>query len=358
MKVAVAMSGGVDSSVAAALLKDRGCEVSGVTMRICNEADFPEKSGHHGCYGPGEEDDIEDVRRVAEDLGITSYTFDLIDVYRTEVLDYFRREYRAGKTPNPCLRCNSTVKLGALLRQAEESGIEFDYFATGHYARTDYDENNQRYLLKKAKDSVKDQSYFISMLSQEQLSRLILPIGDYTKAEVRELAASFNLLTRDKPESQDFIAGGYSSLIEPMPPGPILDKENNILGEHRGILNYTVGQRKGLGIQAKKPLYVTEIDAENNAIIVGTIDEAHGDEFTASGLNWIAIEKLERPVQVKAKIRNAHQAAEATVTPVEDDSVFVKFKEPQRAITPGQAAVFYDGDIVLGSGTIERWRKQ
>ena len=356
MKVAVAMSGGVDSSVAAALLKDRGHEVSGVTMRICNKADFAEKSSQHGCYGPGEKESIEDARRVAEDLGIPSRTFDLVDVYRTEVLDYFEREYRAGKTPNPCLICNCKVKFGALLRQAEESGIEFDYFATGHYARTGYDANNRRYLLKQAKDSAKDQSYFISMLSQQQLSRLILPIGDYTKAEVREIAADFNLVTRDKPESQDFVAGGYSSLIEPMPPGPIMDRQKNILGEHRGITRYTVGQRKGLGIQTKKPLYVTEIDAENNAIIVGTIEEAYSDEFTVSGLNWIAIEKLEQPVQAKVKIRNAHQAAAATLTPVEDDSVLVKFEKPQRAITPGQAAVFYSKDIVLGSGVIERRR--
>jgi len=354
VKVVVAMSGGVDSSVAAALLKDRGYEVSGAAMRVWDSEAFPAKETGYGCYGPGEKEHLEDARQVAQALDIPFHTFDLIKEYKTEVLDYFSREYRAGRTPNPCLRCNCRVKFGALPRRVRDSGIEFDYFATGHYARTGYDENNRRYLLKKAKDVHKDQSYFISSLSQEQLSRLLLPIGDYTKDETRKMAADFNLVTSDKPESQDFIAGGYSSFIGTAPPGPILDKQQNVLGEHRGIPFYTVGQRKGLGVQAKEPLYVTEIDPENNAITVGTREEAYHDEFTASGLNWIAIEKLEQPIKAKAKIRYAHPEAEATVTPVTEDSVFVKFEKPQRAITPGQAAVFYQGDIVLGSGTIER----
>ncbi|MFC2070934.1 tRNA 2-thiouridine(34) synthase MnmA [Chloroflexota bacterium] len=356
MKVLVAMSGGVDSSVAAALLKDSGYEVSGITMKICNEEDFSVKVHYHSCYGPGEEEDIEDARQVADALGIPFHTFDLIDEYKTEVLDYFRREYQSGKTPNPCLRCNSRIKFGTLFERALDNGIEFDYFASGHYARTDYDESNKRYLLKKAKDVKKDQSYFISLLSQEQLSRLLLPIGDYTKVEIRKMATDFNLVTRDKPESQDFIAGGYSSLIGESPSGQILDKQGNILGEHRGIPFYTVGQRKGLGVQTKDPLYVTEIDSENNTIIVGNREESFHDEFTASGLNWIAIEKPEQPLKAQVKIRHAHTAADATLTPMEEDKVFVKFEKPQRAIAPGQAAVFYRDEIVLGSGTIEKER--
>ncbi|MFC1921257.1 tRNA 2-thiouridine(34) synthase MnmA [Chloroflexota bacterium] len=358
VKVLLAMSGGVDSSVAAALLKDKGYEVSGITMRICSDEDFSSKRTQHGCYGPGEKDDIEDARNVAESLGIPFHTFDLIDEYKTEVLDYFLREYQSGKTPNPCLRCNSRVKFGALFRRARESGVEFDYFASGHYAKTVYDESSKRYQLKKAKDARKDQSYFISMLSQEQLSHLLLPIGDYTKTEVRAMAADFNLVTRDKPESQDFIAGGYSSLIGEASRGQILDKQGNVIGEHRGIPFYTIGQRKRLGVQTKEPLYVTEIDPDNNAIIVGNREESFHDEFTASELNWISVEKLEQPIKAKVKIRYAHTAAEATVTPVEEDRVFVEFEKPQRAITPGQAAVFYRDETVLGSGTIERERKQ
>ncbi len=358
MKVLVAMSGGVDSSVAAALLKNMGYEVSGITMKICNKEDFSGTNRHRGCYGPGKEEDIKDARQVAEELEIPFYTVDLIEEYKAEVLDYFLTEYRSGRTPNPCLRCNSRVKFGALFRHAREYGIEFDYFASGHYARTGYDEVNHRYLLKKAKDARKDQSYFISMLSQEQLSRLLLPIGDYTKTEVRKIATDFNLITRDKGESQDFIAGGYSSLIGESPGGRILDKQGNVIGEHKGIPFYTVGQRKGLGVQTKEPLYVTEIDPENNAIVVGCREEAFSDEFTASELNWIAVDKLEQPLEAKVKIRNAHTAADATVIPVEEDRVFVKFKKPQRAITPGQAAVFYRDEVVIGSGIIEREKKK
>ena len=356
VKVVVAMSGGVDSSVAAAILKDNGYQVSGVTMRIWDGEALPKDGTRHACYGPGEDEDIEDARKVSQILGIPFYVFDLRQEYKTEVLDYFYHEYLSGRTPNPCLRCNSKVKFGALLRNTQDSGIEFDYFATGHYVRVEYSRGRHRCLLKKAVDLSKDQSYFISSLSQEQLGRSLFPIGDYTKDEVRNIACDFGLGVDNKPESQDFITGGYHSLIEAVQPGPILNKQGDILGEHQGIPFYTIGQRKGLGIANKEPLYVTEINPETNTIIVGTREEVYQDELIAAGLNWIAIEKLEQPLKVKAKIRNVHEEAEAIITPLHKDKVYVKFEEPQMAITPGQAVVFYQEDVVVGGGTIESTR--
>ncbi len=354
LKVVVAMSGGVDSSVAAALLKEQGYQVSGVTMKIWGGGDSPDEGTRHGCYGPGEEEDIEDARRTAQALGIPYYVFDLRQEYQTEVLDYFNHEYLSGRTPNPCLRCNHRVKFGALLKKTRDGGIEFDYFATGHYARLEYDESKRRYLLKKARDSSKDQSYFISSLSQDQLAYSLFPIGDCTKQEVRKLATDFGLAVNNKPESQDFIAGGYSSLVPAAPPGPILNKQGDILGTHQGIQSYTIGQRRGLGIPTREPLYVTDINPENNAITVGSQEEVYRDTLIASELNWIAIEGLKRPAKFTAKIRYRHNETEATVTPLNENRVHVKFERPQMAITPGQAVVFYSGDVVVGGGTIEK----
>jgi tRNA-specific 2-thiouridylase len=324
-------------------------------MKIWGGETFPSEGVHHGCYGPGEEENIEDAGKVAKILGVPFYIFDLRQEYKVEVLDYFCHEYLSGRTPNPCVRCNRRVKFDALLRKARNSGIEFNYFASGHYAQVEYDERRSRYLLKKADDLTKDQAYFLYSLSQEQLARLLLPVGYYTKGEVRKMARFFRLGIDDKPESQNFIAGGYSRLMETAAQmGPILNKQGEILGEHRGIQFYTIGQRKGLGISAREPLYITAIDRERNALIVGSKDEVYGDELIASELNWIAIERLQQPIEVKAKIRYLHKEAEATITPLNEDKVYVKFREPQMAITPGQAIVFYDGDVVLGGGTIEQ----
>ena len=358
-KVVVAMSGGVDSSVAAALLKEKGYEVIGVTMKIWDGEAFLEKRDHHACYGPGEGEDIEDAQKVAQILGIPLYTFDLGAEYKSEVLDYVCHEYLSGRTPNPCIRCNRRIKFDALVKKAQDSGIEFDYLASGHYARVEYDESRCRYLLKKASDLKKDQSYFLFSLSQEQLGRLLFPVGNYTKEEVRRMASHLGLGVDGKPESQDFVSGGYYSLVKAIAqPGPILDRQGNVLGQHQGIPFYTIGQRKGLGISAVEPLYVTAIDPGRNAIVVGNKEELYGDELIASEVNWIAVERLGQPVEAKAKIRYRHKEAEAVVIPLDQDKVQVKFKEPQMAVTSGQAIVFYDGDMVVGGGTIEQVEKR
>jgi len=348
------MSGGVDSSVAAALLKRQGHDVVGVTMKIWDGESLPEKTAHGCCYGP-ENEDIEDARRVAEALGIPFHVFDLRREYRDEVLAYVRREYTAGRTPNPCVKCNRRVKLDSLVEKAREAGIRFEFVATGHYARAERDETTGRCLLKKATDATKDQSYFLYSLSQEQLARSVFPLGDCTKKQVRRLATDFRLSVHDKPESQDFAAGGYGSLVGASArPGPIVDTQGNALGRHRGIPFYTVGQRRGLGVAAHQALYVIEIDAERNAVVVGSKDQVYHDELECSELNWMAIQRLEGPIQARARIRYSHKEAEATVSPLGENRAKVKFSEPQMAITPGQAVVFYEGDIVLGGGTIDR----
>jgi tRNA-specific 2-thiouridylase len=354
-KVLALMSGGVDSSVAAALLQEQGYIVIGVTMKIWDGKTNITGSTHHGCYGPGEEEDIEDARKVAEKLNIPFHVLDLTKEYQTAVLDYFSFEYLSGRTPNPCVRCNPIIKFGALIERARLSGIDFDYIASGHYARVEIDSENGRYLLKKAKDLSKDQTYFLSFLAQPQLSHLILPLGDHTKIEVRKMAERFGMQVADKPDSQNFVCGDYTSIIHAESnPGPILDNKGNILGQHRGLQFYTIGQRKGLEITAKQPLYVTALDPVNNAVIIGQKEEIYKREFIAVSLNWIAIEDLGEPLTAHVKIRSAHKESEAVLTPTENGKVQVKFKESQLAITPGQAAVFYQDDIVIGGGIIEQ----
>jgi len=352
-KVLAAMSGGVDSSVAAALMVEQGHEVIGATMSVWSGETLPH-GDRHSCYGPEEEDDIIDAQKVANVLNIPFFVLDLREVYRQEVLGYTRREYCSGRTPNPCVRCNRRIKFDYLVDEAHQTGLEFDYLAMGHYARVQYDEAAGRYLLKKAKDGNKDQSYFLNLLTQQQLKHSLFPLGGYTKDEVRAKAQSLKLDVADKPESQNFIAGGYSVLFDtPNEPGPILDKQGNALGQHKGITHYTIGQRHGLGIAASNPLYVTGIDNQRNAVYVGTKDELYKDELTATDLNWIAQESLAKPIRVKAKIRYRHAEADAWLTPDAGDKVNVKFDEPQMSITPGQAVVFYRGEMVIGGGTIE-----
>lgn len=354
-RVIVAMSGGVDSAVAALLLKEQGYRVTGVTMSIWSGEGPQREGGRHACYGPGEAEDLEDVRNVSEKLGIPYRVLDLRQVFRAQVLDYARDQYLSGKTPNPCTRCNQRVKLGFLVEKARAEGLEFDHVATGHYVRVRYDANRGRYLLLRGRDTRKDQSYNLYALTQEQLRICLFPLGDYRKEEIRARAEAAGLPVSEKPESQDFMAGGHAHLFPGgVRSGPILDQQGNILGEHKGIPFYTVGQRRGLGICGPKPLYVTGLDTARNAVIVGTKEMLYTGDCLAAELNWIAVENLERPVKVKAKIRYRHQEAEATITPVTEERVRVSFTAPQRAITPGQAVVFYQGEMVVGGGIIVR----
>ena len=351
-KVAVALSGGVDSAVAAALLREKGYQVIGLTMRTWRGGKVP-LTRRHACYGPGEERSIEQAQRVAERLKIPFYALDLSQEYEAEVLGYFRQEYQRGRTPNPCVRCNKRLKFEVLLDKARSRGLEFDYFASGHYSRVEYQEEAGRYLLRRARDESKDQSYFLYALSQEQLEHLLLPLGDYPKSEVREMAHDLGLPV-EPAESQDFAEGGYLWLFGELRPGPVLDREGNLLGRHRGLPSYTIGQRRGLGLAVGKPLYVTRIDPERNALIVGSREEIYSRGLIASKVNWIAMERLEQPLRARVKIRYKHEGAEAWLTPLEGDEVRVEFDQPQPAVTPGQAAVFYQGEVVLGGGTIEQ----
>ncbi len=357
-KVVVAMSGGVDSSVAAAILKVEGYQVIGVTMQIWPSAKLTGKADRFGgCCGIGA---IEDAKRVAHKLGIPHYVMDFRNIFAQKVIAHFCREYSLGRTPNPCIRCNQYIKFGVLLERAKKLGA--DFVATGHYAKIEKDEARGGYLLKKGIDRRKDQSYVLYPITQEQLGHVLLPIGNFAKGEVREIATKHELPVAAKPESQEicFIDDNdYPRFLQEyipqaIKPGLVLDKEGRILGQHRGIPFYTIGQRKGLGISAKEPLYITGIDCESNVLVVGSKEEVYGDELIASELNWIAMEELKRPIEVKAKIRYLHEEAEAMVIPLDKDKVRVKFKELQMAITPGQAVVFYDDDTVIGGGTIER----
>jgi len=358
MKVAVGLSGGVDSSVAAAILKEKGYEVIGICMKIWDGAPLTVK-GHHACYGPDEAEDINDAQQIAEKLGIPFHVIDLSREYKRAILDYFREEYIKGRTPNPCIRCNQKIKFRELLEKAQSSGIIFNYFATGHYAKVEYCNVHKRYLLKKGKDFRKDQSYWLAFLSQEQLSKVRLPLGEYTKKEVRNIAADRGLSTCDKRDSQDFFSGDYKELLnEPDEPGPIMDKEGNVLGTHKGIWLFTIGQRKGLGIPAKKPLYVIEINEKENTVVVGFKEDLAHRGLIAKDVNFIAIDTIVSPIEVTLKVRYAQKEFEGVISPYENGAVYVKFKEPQLAITPGQAVVFYDKDSVVGGGIIERYEDE
>ena len=356
-RVVVAMSGGVDSSIAAALLVKRGYEVIGVTMQIWPEVDEEIEIREGGCCSVAA---VEDARRVADTLGIPYYVLNFKENFQEKVIDYFIREYTLGRTPNPCIACNRYVKFETLLRKAVVLGA--DYIATGHYARVEKTPDGGRYLLKKSLDDTKDQTYALYNLTQEQLCRTLLPLGDYRKTETRRLARALGLPVADKPDSQEIcfvIDNDYKRFIseeapEAANPGPILDTAGRRLGTHEGLPSYTIGQRKGLGLSAGKPLYVVDIDSERNAVIVGEADEVWSDHLVAGDLNWISVPALEGPLEVGAKIRYTAREAPAVVAPIGEAKVRVDFAEPQRAITPGQAVVFYQEDVVVGGGTIVR----
>lgn len=352
-RVVAAMSGGVDSSVTAALLVDQGYEVIGVTMQI-----WPAGGGagdFGGCCGL---DAIEDARRVAASLSIPHYVLNFRRIFAEQVIETFCREYLEGRTPNPCIRCNQFVKFDALLEKALQ--LDADYVATGHYARIVRDEASGRYQLHRAFDHTKDQSYVLYVMKQHALSHTLFPLGELKKTEVRKLAARFGLKVADKPESQEicFVAEDrYGEFLEGFVPGgavpgTITDLTGKVLGEHRGILHYTVGQRKGLGLSSPTPLYVVRIERESNSVVVGEDRDLYERCLVASELNWIPFDDIYDPIRVQARIRYNAAEAPAVVEPVGRDTVEVCFDEPQRAIAPGQAVVFYDDDLVIGGGTI------
>ncbi len=353
-RVLVAMSGGVDSSMAAFLLKEEGHEVIGATMRIWKGDDATEHP--YGCCGVVH---VEYARRVAQQLGIPFYVLSLEQEFEKEVIDYFCEEYGRGRTPNPCILCNERIKFGSLLERAKALGA--DFIATGHYAQVALDRSSKRFVLRMGVDRKKDQSYVLFSLSQEQLRHCLFPLGTYRKEEIRALAKSLGLRVHDKPESQEicFVQDrSYHAFLEgrqraPIEPGPIVDKNGTVLGRHRGIPFYTIGQRRGLRLARGVPLYVVAIDPKRNLVVVGEKEEVFRDTFLVGRVNWIPHEEAPPSCRVWVKIRYNHPGGEAVLSRQADGRMRVQFKEPQKAITPGQAAVFYEGETVLGGGWIE-----
>jgi len=359
MNVAVAMSGGVDSSVAAAILKDQGHEIVGFTMQLWNQRRFPELIPEGGAVGRCcSLDDVYDARML-----------NMEEEFERAVVRPFVEDYLTGRTPIPCVSCNTKLKFARLVTVARQVGAE--RVATGHYARVEYNEQAGRYTLLKGRDLSKDQSYFLFEMTQKQLSQAIFPLGDMTKQEVREVARSLGLETAEKPESQEicFVPdGNYARFVEDyaryemgsesadseaLAPGEIADTDGSVIGEHSGLHRYTIGQRRGIGISSPNPLYVVKIDVPRNQLVVGKRDQLYSRSFAATGTNWIAIAPPDASVRASVRVRYRSAESPATITPEGAGRVRVDFDEPQPAITPGQAAVFYDGDSVVGGGWIE-----
>lgn len=364
-KVVVAMSGGVDSSVAAALLKEQGYEVIGMMMRLWSE---PGSEAENRCCTI---DSMNLARSIAAQLDIPFYAVDAKDVFRSTVVEYFIGGYSEGTTPNPCLICNRIIRWDFLLKRALALGA--DYMATGHYARLQTADSGQPtsainkrsavsspIQLLKAADQNKDQSYVLHILNQEQLSHAMFPLGDYTKPEVRDLARTFDLPVAERSDSQDLCflgSGSYQEFLERniptiVNPGPIANKNGQQIGEHRGLAFYTIGQRRGLGIASSRPLYVIEKDAQHNTLVVGPLEELGKEELTANDVNWISGNPPAEPFRAQVKIRYKARLVQGLITALRDSQIHIKFEKPLRDITPGQAAVLYDGDICLGGGII------
>ncbi|RMH68428.1 MAG: tRNA 2-thiouridine(34) synthase MnmA [Gemmatimonadetes bacterium] len=351
--IVVAMSGGVDSCVAAALLVEQGYDVLGMTMKTF-------------CYGSIETteksccsiDSINDAKSVCRQLGIRHHVIDEVETFQSTVIDNFVNEYAAGRTPNPCVICNSQLKFWDLLIRARQAG--YDKVATGHYARIRYNEVSGRWELLKGRDEHKDQTYFLWDTSQEQLAHTVLPLGELTKPEVRHLARKYGFRTATKPESQEicFIPDNDTrgflkrQLGDRLQPGEIQDEAGNVLGMHEGTPLYTIGQRKGLKLAVGRPVYVKRIDPQNNVVVVADDDALYQKELVVERTNWISIKTLEKPLTVTAKIRYRHHGDQATLYPLDAHRARVVFETPQRAITPGQSAVFYQADVVIGGGLI------
>ncbi|MEG7530884.1 MAG: tRNA 2-thiouridine(34) synthase MnmA [Hungatella sp.] len=355
-KVVIGMSGGVDSSVAAYLLKKQGYDVVGVTMQIWQEEDQTTQEENGGCCGLCA---VDVARRVAWELEIPYYVMNFKEEFKENVIDYFVDEYQKGRTPNPCIACNRYVKWESLLKRSFEIGA--DYIATGHYARIEQ-LSNGRYALRKSVTAAKDQTYALYNLTQDQLAHTLMPVGAYTKDEIRAIADEIHLQVANKPDSQEicFIPDhDYAKFIQErtehvLAEGNFVDRDGKVMGRHKGITHYTIGQRKGLNLSVPTPVFVIEIRPETNEVVLGHSEEVFADTLRCDHLNWMAIDGLhEETMQVTAKIRYSHQGASCVICEVEDGIVECKFTEPQRAITPGQAVVFYEGDYVVGGGIIQ-----
>jgi tRNA-specific 2-thiouridylase len=352
-KVVVGMSGGVDSSVAAYLLKEQGYDVIGVTMQIWQDEEEAALEENGGCCGLSA---VDDARRVAASLDIPYYVMNFKKEFKENVIDYFINEYLEARTPNPCIACNRYVKWESLLKRSLDIGA--DYIATGHYARV-VKLDNGRYTLKRSATLKKDQTYALYNLTQNQLSKTLMPVGEYTKDEIRGIAEKIDLYVANKPDSQDicFVEDDYGKFIEEetgykVPKGNFIDMDGNILGQHKGIVYYTVGQRRGLGLSLKQRGFVVEVRKDTNEVVIGTNDDLMKSSLYGKDVNLMSIEKLDQPMKVMAKVRYNHSGAMATIEMAGEDRIKVTFDQPQRAITPGQAVVFYDEDYVVGGATI------
>ncbi|MCH5264320.1 MAG: tRNA 2-thiouridine(34) synthase MnmA [Lachnospiraceae bacterium] len=354
-KAIIAMSGGVDSSVAAFLMKEKGYECMGATMKLFY-GEEPESANEHSCCSLS---DVEDARSVAHALDIPFYVFNFSEQFEEKVIQRFVEAYENGRTPNPCIDCNRYLKFDKLFSRAKE--LDYDFVVTGHYAQIVYDEASGRYLLKKAVDDNKDQSYVLYSMTQEQLAHTLFPLGGMTKPEVRNIAESHRFVNARKHDSQDicFVQNGkYADFIEEytgksFPAGDFIDGDGQKLGDHKGVIRYTVGQRKGLGLSFPEPMYVSQVNPENNTVTLVPEPHLYSKTLIATDINLISVSRIEEPMRIKAKVRYRQPEQPATVTQIDEDTLRVDFDEPQRAITKGQAVVLYDGDTVVGGGTIE-----
>lgn len=353
-KVVLGMSGGVDSSVAAYILKEQGYEVIGITFLQIPGDEFISETAEY-INNPT----VRDAKKIAKDLNIKHYVVNFKDDFREKVIEYFVEEYAAGRTPNPCLICNKHIKFGKLLDVCNKLGAQ--YVATGHYAKIDYDEESGRYLLKRSSDLNKDQTYFLQQMNQEQLSRTLFPLEKYKKDEIREIAKKMGMVIHDKPDSEEicFIPdndhGGFikKNYPEKIIPGNFIDEEGNILGKHKGIVYYTIGQRKGLGIALGRKVFVKNINPITNEVTLSDNSKLYKSKLIANNLNLISVDKLEKKIKVSTKIRHTMYEASAEISQIDDDEILVEFDEAQRAIAIGQGVIFYDGDTVLGGGIIK-----